>query len=91
MLDIFVGLLQVSYYIVLFTFIPVMILLRLLITIKEKKPLLERLIITFDFTSMAFYLFGTKDTKLYRLYNILMIIYGVFSALALAFGLHMYF
>lgn len=90
MFDSLVGILQFSFYIIVFTFIPLMLVMRLLSALKLEKALKVRLLVIFDITSVSYYYFlETKD--LYRkIYNILMIIYLVFSLLALAFGLHMY-
>lgn len=91
MLDFFVGLLQFSFYIVFFTYLPVMALCRYLSVRHEKKPQKEALLITFDITSLLFYKTVTKGHLYYRLYNILLAIYTGFGFLAFAFAIHMYF
>ena len=90
MLDLFVGLLQLSFYIVLFTYIPVTALVRYLSVRFEKKPRGEALMNVLDISAISFYHSVTKGHLYYRLYNILMYIYAGFGFLAFAFAVHMY-
>lgn len=90
MLDLFVGLLQLSFYLVLFTYLPVTTFVRFLSVRNEKKPHGEVLMIVLDISAISFYHSVTKGHLYYRLYNILMYIYAGFGFLAFAFAVHMY-
>jgi len=91
MLDFLVGLLQFSYYVTLFVFMPITLLLRVLIVMKNSLTLKVRLLIIFDITSFSYYYFLNEDQQYFKLYNRLLAVMTFFTFLAFAFGVHMYF
>ncbi len=91
MLDFLVGLLQFSYYVTLFVFVPLTLLSRVFITIKNSLTLKVRLLIIFDITSFSYYYFLNEEHHFFKLYNQLLAVMTFFTFLAFAFGVHMYF
>lgn len=91
MLDFLVGLLQFSYYITLFVFMPITLLLRVLIVMKNSLTHKVRLFIIFDVTSFSYYYFLNEEQQYFKLYNRLLAVMTFFTFLAFAFGVHMYF
>lgn len=91
MLNFLVGMLQFSFYLCLFGFVPLSLGLRTFISLNNQKPLKERLLIIFDITSFSYYHFLTKESKYYKVYNIFLFVFLFFAFLAFAFGVHMYF
>lgn len=86
---IFIGAMQVSFLLILFTFVPVFLIIRTILASKTALSWPWRLLYIFDFSSVTY--FFVHQEKGYRFYNILLIIYGVLAVLALGFGLHVYF
>lgn len=89
MFDSLVGILQIAYYIILFIFIPTMLIMRFLIVKESKNPVFYRVLIILDITSLSYYLLFDQKHPRSKLYNTLMYVFFVFSVLALAFGVHM--
>lgn len=90
MFDFVVAFLQICYYIILFTFVPITFLVRLFIARKSEKPLKARLLVILDVTSLSYYTFLPRDDKHYKVYNITLIIYAVFALFAFIYGIHMF-
>lgn len=89
MFDSLVGLLQIAYYIILFIFIPLMVIMRFLLVKDNKNPVFHRVLIVIDITSLSYFLLYDQKHPRNKLYNTLMIVFAAFSFLALSLGVHM--
>lgn len=85
------ALLQLSFYIVLFTFIPVALLVRILSINQGKNNVKAKVLTIIDITSFAYYYYIPRDNKYRKLYNILLYVYLGLSFFAFAFAMHIYF
>lgn len=90
MFDFIVALLQLSYYMIFFTFIPVTLLVRFFVVKSSLTPRKKRILMIVDFTSFSFYTFMKSANKHDKIYNITLIIYAVFALLGLIYGVHMF-
>ena len=90
MVEFFFGILQLSYYIIVFTFIPVLLLVRVLSVIPSKNSVKEKILVIIDVFSLSYYYFIPKENKLRKLYNTLLFVYLTFAIFALGFGIHVY-
>ncbi len=86
-----VFVLQSSFYITLFSFVPLGLLFRFLIIKNSDLTKGMKALVTIDFTSFSFFFLLKENIKGQKLYNIFLITYGVLAVFAFAFGINMYF
>lgn len=89
--NIFVLVMQYSYYITQFSFIPLGFLFRFLVIKKSSLTTGEKALVTLDFTSFSYFYLLKEKPELHKLYTIFLIVYSILAFLALGFGLNMYF
>ncbi|OQC50078.1 MAG: hypothetical protein BWX57_00523 [Tenericutes bacterium ADurb.Bin024] len=90
MVELFFGFLQLSFYIIVFTFIPVTLLVRVLSIIHGKNDVKVNVLVIIDVFSLSYYYFIPKEHRFRKLYNILLFVYLALSIFAFGFGIHMY-
>ncbi len=91
-INLLVAFMQISYYLTLFTFIPLTMILRLAIVFKNGALTKGRkALIALDFTAFSFFYYLKEKTTLKTLYLIILLIYFVLAFFAFGFGVHMYF
>lgn len=90
MLDGLVFIFQFSFYLILFGFLPLMLLIRILSILNSKNPVWHRVLVVLDITSLSYFIFNDAVTKYQKLYNILLYVFCGLSVLTLLYGLHMY-
>ncbi|HZJ89737.1 MAG TPA: hypothetical protein VFD05_03555 [Bacilli bacterium] len=91
MFDPLVSVFHISFYFVLLTFIPVIILLRVLTLIKVKPKFTTSLLIFFVPFSVAYFYYIPKNIKIRKVYRNIIIAYAVLAFLAFAFAIHVFF
>ena len=90
MVELFFGFLQLSFYIIVFTFIPVTLFVRILSVFPSKNDLKHKILIIIDIFSLSYYYFISKENQYRKLYNTLLFIYLALSIFAFGFAIHMY-
>lgn len=91
MFDPLVAIFHISFYFVLFTFVPVVILLRILTIVKVKPKFVASLIILLAPFSVGYFYCIPKTVKIRKVYRNIIITYAVFAFLAFAFAIHVFF
>ena len=69
MVELFFGFLQLSFYIIVFTFIPITLFVRILSVFPSKNDLKHKILIIIDIFSLSYYYFISKENKYRKLYN----------------------
>lgn len=91
MFDFLVAIFPLSFYIIVFTFIPLSLLLKTLAVKKLQLTLKPALSVLFIPFSVGFFVLVQPKEKLRRLYRNLLIVYAVLAFLVFAFAIHMFF
>ncbi len=91
MFDFLVGIFPLSFYIIVFTFIPLSLLLKILSVKKLQLSLKPALSVLFIPFSVGFFVIIPPEEKLRRLYRNLLITYAVLAFLVFAFAIHIFF